>query len=600
MTDHAKRIAEKASFQAFMNSYLRETDMGVWCCVDQWRRHHQLQEGAQMIELHLPHQALRYGLEVTYASTAVGRHQFGRVFAYRPHTKKWEQTDYFTVMIHAIQELHFKEKGTHYDELLVRLLDSCHTMTGYIEKRLGDADRLYDPRQTFIESEQSLLFGHWLHPTPKSRQGMASWQHDRFAPELKGSFQLHYFEVHNSLIEEDSLLHKKTSELLMESVRHALPEMKAAEGCSLIPMHPLQAEWLLQQDDVKAFIQQGTLKSLGTFGTAYTATSSFRTLYAPEEDWMLKFSIPVKLTNSLRVNKRHELKAGMTMAKLMRRLPFLTAYPDFHMIEDPAYLTLNLPSTKESGFEMIIRFNPFSAAEGSGRGICSIASLTQDPVPGEHSKLSRVITQLADTAQASAESVSLKWFERYWYQAIEPLIHLYDEYGIALEAHQQNSLIDLSTGYPSAYYYRDNQGYYLAESEKQQLLEIERDLARAPELFYTESLIEDRFTYYAFMNQLASVIYRFGADGLISESELIDWVTERFETLEKGLSNRGKRFVSRLLKAEKLPCKANLLTRLHDVDELEEALEQAVYTYVKNPFAKEGKGHAYADVSISV
>ncbi|MFB1081618.1 IucA/IucC family siderophore biosynthesis protein [Jeotgalibacillus sp. JSM ZJ347] len=601
MTDQAKKIAEEASFQAFMNSYLRETDMGSWCDVDQWGRYQHLKirlKGSQLIELCLSNQSICYGLEVTYVSP-VGRHRFGRVFACRQQSNKWEQTDYFTVMIQAIQELHFKEKGTHYDELLIRLLDSCHTMTAYIGKRLGEACQLNHPEQTFIESEQSLLFGHWLHPTPKSRQGMASWQHERFAPELKGSFRLHYFEVHHSLIEEESLLHKKASELLMDSVRQYVPGIEIGKDCCLIPMHPLQAEWLLQQDEVKELMSQNTLRSLGTMGTSYTATSSFRTLYAPEEDWMLKFSIPVKLTNSLRINKRHELKAGLIMAKVMSRLPFLKQFPDFHMIEDPAYLTLNLSSKEESGFEMILRSNPFSAARGSGWGICSVASLTQDPLPGEQSRLYSVITRLTGDGQ-TAEAVSLKWFERYWHQAIEPLIHLYDQHGIALEAHQQNSLIDLSTDYPAAYYFRDNQGYYLAETEKERLLNIESGLEGTPELFYTESLIEDRFTYYAFMNQLASVIYRFGADGLINETKLIDWVTARLELLEKTCSDRGKRFVSGLLTAEKLPCKANLLTRLHDVDELESALEQAVYTEIKNPFAKQGKGHAYADVFVSV
>lgn len=599
MTDQAKKIAEQASFQAFMNSYLRETETDNLYGANQWGQHDPPQDlsGSRWIELSLPHQSIRCLLEVRYESPIVGRHQFGRVFTSRSSIKGWEETDYFTVMIHAIQELHFKEQGTQYDELLVRLLESCHTMTAYIEGRQGDAHRMYDPEQSFIESEQSLIFGHWLHPTPKSRQGMACWQHERFAPELKGAFPLHYFEVHQSLIEEESLLHKKTSEVLMESVRKSLPEIKVAKEYCLIPMHPLQAEWLLQQDHVKQLIRQGTLKSIGTFGPAYTATSSFRTLYSPEEDWMLKFSIPVKLTNSLRVNKRHELKAGMMMTRVMNQLPFLKEYSSFYMIDDPAYLTLKLSSMEESGFEVILRTNPFSGVTGSG--ICSVASLTQDPFPGEQSKLHRVITQLAG-AEKCVKSVSLKWFEHYWHRAIEPLIHLYDEHGIALEAHQQNSLVDLSKGYPDAYYYRDNQGYYLADTEKARLFGIEPGLKKTPELFYTESLIEDRFTYYAFMNQLASVIYRFGADGLISEEELIGWVRAQLESLEKTCSGRGKRFVSGLLNAEKLPCKANLLTRLHDVDELEAALEQAVYTEVKNPFSQAGKEHAYAHVSVSV
>ncbi|MGQ0417266.1 IucA/IucC family protein, partial [Bacillus sp. HC-TM] len=36
------------------------------------------------------------------------------------------------------------------------------------------------------------------------------------------------------------------------------------------------------------------------------ATSSLRTLYHPNSKYMLKFSFPVKVTNSMRINKLKE------------------------------------------------------------------------------------------------------------------------------------------------------------------------------------------------------------------------------------------------------------------------------------------------------
>ena len=54
--------------------------------------------------------------------------------------------------------------------------------------------------------------------------------------------------------------------------------------------------------------------------------------------------------------------------------------------------------------------------------------------------------------------------------------------------------------------------------------------------------------------------------------------------LEGDLVGQGKQFVSSLLNEEKLSYKANLLTRLHDVDELTAKLEQAIYTKIDNPF----------------
>lgn len=86
-----------------------------------------------------------------------------------------------------------------------------------------------------------------------------------------------------------------------------------------IPVHPLQAQWLLQQQYVKKAIAEGFIKYEGALGAFYTATSSIRTVYNSQEEMMYKFSIPVKITNSLRVNRTHELKAGIAMARLMKK-----------------------------------------------------------------------------------------------------------------------------------------------------------------------------------------------------------------------------------------------------------------------------------------
>ncbi len=69
-------------------------------------------------------------------------------------------------------------------------------------------------------------------------------------------------------------------------------------------------------------IEEGVLESIGLLGRSYAPTSSIRTVYHPEDDWMYKFSIPVKVTNSLRANRLHELKAGVVMARLVKKISF--------------------------------------------------------------------------------------------------------------------------------------------------------------------------------------------------------------------------------------------------------------------------------------
>ncbi|WP_254777853.1 IucA/IucC family siderophore biosynthesis protein [Lysinibacillus sp. SG55] len=586
----AKQIAENATFQAFMNCYIREVSSGHWVRKEEWIKEQRLSilmTEEYILEIELPLQNTRFAFGMEYKSL-VGRHKFGVSLKYCTKQKQWLVEDKLTILITFIQELHFMAKkdgchelSSHFDELILRIIESYQTMTNYIEKRLENKKQ-NGANGTFIEAEQSLLLGHWLHPTPKSRQGMSDWQQTSFAPELQGSFQLHYFRVDRKNVKESSVLEKSASELISQSITTSQPDFVMSEKDCLIPMHPLQAQWLLQQPHVKKALAEGWIKYEGALGALYTATSSIRTVYSTNEEMMYKFSIPVKITNSLRVTRTHELKAGIVMARLMNKIDFLQNHPSFRMIDDPAYMTVEFPNQTESGFEVIFRSNVFP--EGQDEGICMIATLLQEPLPKEKSKLCQLIMKIAQSEFRSLESVSLDWFKAYWKCSIESLLKLYDENGIALEAHQQNSLLNISSSYPTTYYYRDNQGYYLSKTYKEVLLSIEPSLHETEELFYEDALIHDRFTYYLFMNQLFPVISRFGADQLIDEKILLKWSIDQLYLLEKEFTGFGKAFIRNILKQEELAFKANLLTRFHDVDELEAELEQAVYTKVPNPF----------------
>lgn len=585
MSQSCSEIAERASFQAFINGYLREIDEGIWCEARQWyARHPDLKHGLaeQVIELTLVHQKIHLALMVDYTSL-VGRHCISAVVIRQADTP-WQAIDFFPASIFLINEIYARAgqsspalKQKHI-ELILRLTESLQLMTRYLHARQADDSLLGD---RFIDSEQSLLYGHWLHPTPKSRQGMVSWLQECYSPELGGRFQLHYFAVKRCYVKQDSVAEQDAETILRSAFGDDIPAV--SEDYVVVPAHPLQAQWMLHQPYIQQAMGDGLISDLGRRGICFTATSSVRTVYSEHWPWMLKFSIPVKITNSLRLNHYAELLAGRVMASLLRRSGFINKYPQFQIIEDPAYLTVQLPGHTETGFELILRSNPFT--EQCQQGVHSIAALVQDPLPGARSRLSLLIDTLATKEHRLPAQVARDWFEQYLACAVVPLILLYEEQGIALEAHQQNSLLDVRTGYPTRYFYRDNQGFYLSPAHRESLAAIEPCVRQTPELFYDDDMICDRFSYYLIINQLYSVIYRLGADRLINESVLVGWVRRRLHALEKQLQGTGKVFVQQLLQKNTIPCKANLLTRLHDIDELTAELELAVYTHIKNPLA---------------
>lgn len=567
-----------------MHCYLREVDPGCWGGAAERVAGVGAGQESEICEFQLASQQTRLAIEVLYRSCA-GRHRFGRVWHRRLAQHRWQRLEPLQAMSMLVRELYARPSGMVPElrkvrelELMYRLADSYSVMMRYVEARRHDP-RLDSDR--FIDTEQALLFGHSAHPTPKSRQGLSEWQHAAYAPEMAGTFQLTCFAVHRDLVEQGSCLDADAVGLVAAIMAKGAVKPRLSPEQVVVPAHPLQAQWLLTQPAVLEAIASGLIQPLGSLGPMFAATSSVRTLYCEEADWMIKFSIPVKVTNSLRVNKAHELRAGMVMARLLERTGFLSAEPDFCFLQDPAYLTVRLPGLRESGFELILRENPFT--QGRDRGVISLATLTQDPLEGRPSRLYCLVEGLALNEGRSLAAVSLDWFRHYLSCAIKPALCLYDAHGIALEAHQQNSLLDLRGGYPSRYYYRDNQGFYLSQAYRPSLEALCPEVAETPELFYRDEMIRDRFCYYLIANQLFSVIARFGQDGLVEERVLLDMVQCALERWRRSLQGAARPLVDMLLKETSLPYKGNLLTRVHDVDELNAELEMAVYTRIPNP-----------------
>jgi siderophore synthetase component len=610
----ANNIAEYASFHAFINAYLREVDAGVWIDKSKFLASSDFSyelKGSQILELRLPESHQWIVMDVAYQSK-VGRHHFHGIYVCAEYvdgsvsatgsTSSWQLADIMYLLIALVRQIYQRQNDIsicadelaesvrmNEVELLSRLLGSYQTMAHFLRQRVGDTAL---SSLDFINSEQSILYGHWLHPTPKSQQGIAFWQQAFYSPELCGRFKLHYFSADKSLVKEGSSLAQSTSEIIVSEVSR-YDSLDLANNHVLVPIHPLQAPNLLLEQWVKDLMSEGRLNYLGEMGADYTATSSVRTVANETSEWMVKLSIPVKITNSLRTNKRRELEDGMVIESYLNQIGFLTKYPQFKVVDDPAYITINHPEDHQldSGFEVVLRRNVFT--QENGRGICSILTLVQDPIPSADgtagsSLLNNIIVDLAAKENRALDQVASDWFDRYWHCAIESILSLYDGYGIALEAHQQNSLLDVSAGYPSCYYYRDNQGFYLSEHFEAELSEVGKQL-NLTNIFYDDDKIFTAISYYVFVNQLFAVIYRLGADGLIDEEILVERCCQSLLTMQKNMQGVGKDFINYILNSERLDYKTNLLARVNNIDELQEGMEHAVYSTIVNPLFFQSK-----------
>jgi siderophore synthetase component len=595
----ARKIAEGASLQAFANCYLREVDAGTWHTAASWQAATGVRLGSDdshVIELELDSQAQTLALGVGFRSR-VGRHSLTAIYRRKRFHREWQRLDGVSTELLLIDALYAQRPDSGQRlELISRVIESHQVMAAYVQQALTEpltGTAREAGSSGFIASEQSCVLGHWLHPTPKSRQGIHGWQHDHYAPELKGRFQLHFFAADRKLVEQASLLdacEELTRRLACQGPHEASCRRVTAslgEGYCLLPLHPLQAQWLLHQDYVLALIAEGRLVDLGRLGPMFTPTSSVRTLYSEDAELMVKLSIPVKITNSLRINLKTELGDSVWISQLLRACGIAQDFPELRAIEDPAYITLALPDREETGFEVIFRSNPFrhTSEQGARYAVHSIAALVQDPLSANRSSLlAELVRTLAGAERLPIEEASRRWFDAYWKCAVEAPLRIYDRHGIALEAHQQNSLLAFGpSGSPLHSYCRDIQGLALSECFRAALIARVPELEQQHKVFEPDDIVRNGFSYYLFFNQLYAVINRFALDGLLGEEPLLDVVRHKLIALRPSLHKLGVELIDALLERKAIPCKANLLTRLADMDELQSDNELAVYTLVDNP-----------------
>jgi siderophore synthetase component len=582
-------IAEAATTHSFLNCYLRETDDYTVVDADDAP----VETDADSV-VHAP--MLGQGIDVYVPlryQSPTGRHLFDLPGVYRLPRGETLELGYATLVNLVTTELDCSRDGEGAaDELLLRVVESCHNVERFVEGRRGDEDALYGYDTTFREAEQSLVFGHPLHPTPKSRQGIPVHESSTYAPELSGSFPLTYVRADPSLVEQASASDRRPAEWIADELRADpdVPDSFVADHVAsddvVFPVHPWQADYLRQQSHVEAHLGDG-IEFLGQVGREFHPTSSVRTLYAPEAEFMVKGSLNVQITNSERVNKLPELERGVAVTELLDTElgdDLADRFPDFDVIRDPASVTLDL-CDGESGFETVLRENPFRGE--TARNATPVVALCQDHIDGGSSRLATLVERIAEREGRSTTAVSEEWFRRYLELSVRPVLWLYLARGVGLEAHQQNSVLTLADGYPDEFRYRDNQGYYFPEATYDEIDDLLPGVGERADTICPDAVADERIRYYVVLNNAFGVINAFGTAGLADERRLLACLRRELESLRE-FDRPSSSLLDGLLTERTVPCKANLLTRFHDMDELEGSLaNQSVYTEIDNPLVTE-------------
>ncbi|MFI2205880.1 IucA/IucC family protein [Streptomyces sp. NPDC020192] len=483
-------------------------------------------------------------------------------------------------------------------DLAARVADSLRRTATFIRDRREHPAEVPD---LFLGAEQALLLGHPLHPTPKSREGLTESEARLYSPEVRGSFPLHWMAVSPSLLATDSAWTERGRPVPADHLARRLagPGLPLPDGYAALPLHPWQARELCHRAPVAALLDSGLLRDLGPYGTAWHSTSSVRTVHRSGAPAMLKLSLGLRITNSRRENLRKELHRGVEVHRLLRTglsQQWQAVHPGFDIVRDPAWLAVDDPGGRRvPGLDVMIRHNPFAPADDVGcvAGLVSPRPLAE---PGGtlsaqsgalpmRSRLAQLVARLAARTGRPVGAVAAEWFLRYLEQVVRPVLWLDGEAGIALEAHQQNTLLLLDRdGWPAGGRYRDNQGYYFRESRRAELDARLPGIGERSDTFVSDEVADERFAYYLAINNVLGLIGAFGSQRLADERLLLAAFRRFLTDLVSGSAAPRTSLPRRLLDSPVLRCKANLLTRLHGLDELVGPVDtQSVYVTITNP-----------------
>jgi siderophore synthetase component len=491
------------------------------------------------------------------------------------------------------------DTSTEAGDLLGRVADSMRRTVAFIMDR---RENPADGPDLFLSAEQALLLGHPLHPTPKSREGLSEAETRLYSPELRGSFPLYWMAVAPGVLATDSAWTERgrpvPAEQLTSRLAGAGPRLP--DGYAALPMHPWQMREVRHCPERAKLLDAGLLQDLGPHGSPWHPTSSVRTVYRSGASAMLKLSLGLRITNSRRENLRKELHRGVEVHRLLRgglAEQWWATHPGFDIVRDPAWLAVNdLDGNPVPGLDVMIRHNPFTQTDDATCIAGLVSPRPQAALPNGQqcseqsrtamrSRLTEIVTRLAGRTGRPRGAVAAEWFLRYLEHVVRPVLWLDSAAGIALEAHQQNTLVLLDAeGWPAGGRYRDNQGYYFRASRRAELDKRLPGIGEHSDTFVSDEVTDERFAYYLAINNVLGLIGAFGSQRLADECLLLAAFRRFLADVAAGPARLRTSLPAHLLDSPVLRCKANLLTRLHGLDELVGPVDtQSVYVTIANP-----------------
>lgn len=425
-------------------------------------------------------------------------------------------------------------------------------------------------------SESLVLEGHPTHPLTKTKLPLTLEEIRCYAPEFEKIIPLHIMLV--------SASHMMTTSMENDEqyiVNQIIPELKDKLQSFLKPLdleinnyraifvHPWQYDHVIGER-FKTWISDKILIPT-PFTVESKATLSFRTMELLHHPFHIKLPVNVQATSAVRTVSTVTTVDGPKLSYALQEM--LNIYPELKVAAEPFGEYVDVDADLARQLACIVREKPVLTQEGST--IVSASLVNRNPVDDDvivDSYIKWINNEL------TTESIE-QFIRQYTSTLVRPLIAYIQDYGIALEAHMQNTIVNLGPNYQINFLVRDLGGSRIdLQTLKQKLPDVE---------ITNESLIADsieavigKFQHAVVQNQLAELIHHFNQYDMVNEETLFKIVQQEIEAAIDANKNHAQA-LHRVLFGPTISVKALLSMRM------ENKVKKYLNTELENPIKKE-------------
>ncbi|WP_249663554.1 IucA/IucC family protein [Staphylococcus pettenkoferi] len=316
--------------------------------------------------------------------------------------------------------------------------------------------------------EQSVTEGHPFHPMTKTKLGFNSEQVVTFSPEFRQQAQIIPVLCASELVTQIHPTHSTISPEYMEWLDQLQNELSMQNidisRYEMLFLHEWQLEHFVKQQ-YPELLQQEQLIPLYQYAISARPLLSFRTLDVPQFNAIVKTAVNVQATSAVRNVSPASIRNGIALSEVVAQI---YAKGDYHRSAIQrdlagAFLNINAEHANKVSYLLRERLPETTQAPQTHHLVCA-SLITKSFITDQHI-LIECIERLMERQDLSFETATTQFLEQYTAVILEATYRLLLEEEISLEAHMQNSTIEIQDCLPTKIYVRDFGGVRLFDRE---------------------------------------------------------------------------------------------------------------------------------------